>query len=577
MASMKIQRMQTDVLVVGAGGAGCFAALTAADGGAKVLILNKVPWLGGCTMMARALFAAATGDADKRDNPDIHFHDSIRGGDYMGNQKVMQAACHKAVAATRTLLGWGATFRKDDQGRLFQGSKPTAGHTYPRDVLVAGDFSHIGKAIMDPLQRQIRQRGIAVVGNVMVTRLITSRGEVTGAVGYDWRSGSLVVVSAKAVVIATGGTGRLYKYTDNPTYMTGDGYAVMARAGAELVDMEFCDFQLAAFYPPQIFGYPPNGVMWLMKGGILLNRNGERFYRKYFPNRADEGQCLRTELNKAAAWEILEGRGSPHGMVYLNCGAVPRDWMMSARGDMVSHFKRAGVDLTWQPMEVAPANHTWLGGLRIDEHAASRTLPGLYAAGEAAGGWGGSNRLAGNAVAAALGLGIMAGESAARRNREASLQPVDEAQVGAEAARIAALMARTEGVKAQEVKGKVQTLIQENVWLKRSEEGLKHVLAELAAIGRNDLPALCVPRGKDPIRFLQLREALEAENLVLCGRIVATAALARQESRGSHQRVDYPETDNRQWLRNVVVRQEGEAVEARPEPLVVTEVPLPRT
>ena len=169
----------------------------------------------------------------------------------------------------------------------------------------------------------------------------------------------------------------------------------------------------------------------------------------------------------------------------------------------------------------------------------------------------------------------MAGESAARRNREVSLQPVDESQVVAEQDRIETLMARTEGVKAQELKGKVQELIQKNVWLKRSEEGLKDTLAELAAIGRNDLPALCVPRGKDPIRFLQLRESLEVENLVLCGRIVATAALARQESRGSHQRVDYPETDNRQWLRNVVVWQEGETVLARPEPLVVTEVPLP--
>lgn len=575
MASLNVKKMETDLLIVGAGGAGCFAALTAADRGAKVLILNKVPWLGGCTMMARALYAAATGDADGRDTPTIHCHDSIRGGDYMGNQKVMQAACFKAVEATRTLLAWGADLRKDELGRLFQGSKPTAGHTYPRDVLVAGDFSHIGKAIMDPLQRQIRERGIDVIGNVMVTRLLTSRGEVTGAVGYDWRSGALLVVNAKAVVMATGGTGRLYKFTDNPTYMTGDGYAVMARAGADLVDMEFCDFQLAAFYPPQMFGYPPNGVMWLMKGGILLNRSGERFYRKYFPNRADEGQCLRTELNKAAAWEILEGRGSPNGMVYLNCGAVPRDWMMSARGDMVSHFKRAGVDLTWQPMEVAPANHTWLGGLRIDERAASQTIRGLYAAGEAAGGWGGSNRLAGNAVAAALGLGIVAGESAADRCRETTLHPVDEAQVRAEQDRIEALLARKEGVKAQEVKRRVQEIVQENVWLKRSETGLKQTLAELAAIGEKELPALCVPRGKDPIRFLQLRESLEAENLVLCGRLVATAALTRQESRGSHQRVDYPETDNRRWLKNVVVRQERGTVRGRTEPLVVTDVPLP--
>jgi fumarate reductase (CoM/CoB) subunit A len=576
MSLLSIKRIETDVLIIGAGGAGCFAAITAADRGAKVLVLNKVPWLGGCTMIARAGYSAAMGTTAPQDTADIHFHDTVRGGDYMGNQKFLKAVCHKNVEATNALLKWGAAFRTGPDGRLDLGKVPNAGHTYPRAVRVAGEFSHIGKVIMDLLQPRIRERGIAVIGNVMVTRLLTSRGTVTGALGFDWRSGSLYAVSAKAVIMATGGTGRLYRYTDNPTFMTGDGHAVMAEAGAELVDMEFCDFQLAAFYPPQIFGYPPNCTGWLMAGGILLNRNGERFFKKYFPGLANEGECLRTELNKAAAWEILEGRGSDHGMVYLNCSAVPREWMMTARADMVSHFKRAGIDLTWQPMEVAPANHTCLGGMRVDENAESTTIRGLYAAGEAAGGWGGSNRLGGNALAATFGSGIIAGESAAARSRNVSRRRIEERQVAAEEAKIAGLLERRGGVKARKIKERVQSLVQEHLWLKRDAKGLGTALEKLQDIAEKDLPGLAVPPGRETARLLGVREALEAANLVRCGRLVAAAALARMESRGSHQRVDYPDIDNRNWLKNIVVRCDKGAVKVHAEPVVVTEVPLPK-
>ncbi len=575
MSSLPIVRRETDVLIIGAGGAGCFAALKAAGQGANVIVLNKVPWLGGNTMIARAGYSAAMAANDPRDNPDVHFHDTVRGGDYLGNQKLLKAVCQKNVEATLELIEWGAAFRKGPDGRLDQGKTPNAGHTYPRAVRVAGEFSHVGKVIMDLLQLRMKERRIEVIGNVMVTRLLTSRGKVAGAVGVDWRAGSLLVFNAKTVVVATGGTGRLYRYTDNPTYMTGDGHAVMAEVGAEMVDMEFCDFQLAAFYPPQIFGYPPNCSGWLAAGGILLNSRGERFFSKYFPDRPNEAECLRTEINKAAAWEILEGRGSPNGMVYLNCSGVPRHWMMTARQDMVSHFKRAGVDLTWQPMEVAPANHTCLGGLRVNEHAESTTIEGLYAAGESVGGWGGSNRLGGNALAAALGTGIIAGESAAARSRNLPLPGIDEDQVAGERARIQGLLDRKEGVKTGEIKSRVQEVIQENLWLKRNAEGLRSAVKKLEALEKEALPELSVPRGSRTARYLWLRESLEAANLVRCGRMVAAAALAREESRGSHQRTDFPEIDNVKWLKNVILRQDEGTLKVRTEPVTPAGVPLP--
>jgi fumarate reductase (CoM/CoB) subunit A len=575
MSSLGIIGRETDVLVIGAGGAGCFAALKAVDLGARVIVLNKMPWLGGNTMIARAGYSAAMTAGDSRDTPDVHFHDTVRGGDYMGNQKLLRVVCQKNVEATLELIQWGAAFRKGPDGQLDQGKTPNAGHTYPRAVRVAGEFSHIGKVIMDLLQLRMRERRIEVVGNVMVTKLLTSRGKVTGAIGLDWRNGSLLIFNAKSVVVATGGTGRLYRYTDNPTYMTGDGHAVMASAGAEMVDMEFCDFQLAAFSPPQLFGYPPNCSGWLAAGGILLNSRGERFFRKYFPDRPNEAECLRTEINKAAAWEILEGQGSPNGMVYLNCSGVPRHWMMTARKDMVSHFKRAGVDLTWQPMEVAPANHTCLGGLRVDEQVQSTTIEGLYAAGEAVGGWGGSNRLGGNALAAALGTGIIAGESSATRSRKVPLPGIDKDQVAAERVRIQRLLDRREGVKAGEIKSRIQDIIQENLWLKRHGEGLKMALNKLETLEKDALPNLYIPRGRQLARTLGLRESLEAANLVQCGRMVATAALARQESRGSHQRTDYPETDNINWLKNIILYQDSGTLKVRTEPVVAAGVPLP--
>jgi fumarate reductase (CoM/CoB) subunit A len=238
LTSLNEKRVETDVLVVGAGGAGCFAAIKAYERGAKVIVVNKVPWLGGVTMMARAEYAAALGISDPRDNADIHFHDSVRGGYDMGNQKVLKTMCRENVEATRDMIKWGSAFRKGPDGTLDQGTKSSAGHTYPRSVRVAGDFSHIGKIIMDALQPQMRQRDIEVISNVMITNLLTSQGAIAGALGLNWRDGTFLVFNAKAVVMATGGTGHLYKYTDNPTYMTGDGYAAAYRAGAELVDSE---------------------------------------------------------------------------------------------------------------------------------------------------------------------------------------------------------------------------------------------------------------------------------------------------------------------------------------------------
>lgn len=579
MACLIEKKIETDILVVGSGGAGCFAAIKAQERGAKVIIVNKVPWLGGSTMMARAGYSAALGITDARDNSDIHFHDSFHGGDYMGNQSVLKTMCRDTVEATHDLTKWGAAFSKKSDGQLDQGTMASRweGHAYPRLVTVSGGFSHIGKAIMDVLQLELRKRQIPVLGNVMITKLLTRDGAITGAVGLNWRDGEMVVFNAKAVIMATGGTGHLYKYTDNPTYNTGDGYAVMYQAGGELVDMEFCDFQLGTYYPQQMFGYPPNCVSWLINGGILLNRHGERFFKKYLPHRENEGSCLRTELSKAVAYEILDGHGSPNGMIYLNCSSVPKDWMMTARGDMVSQYKRAGIDLTWQPMEVAPGNHTYLGGLRIDGSAKSTTIEGLYAGGEAAGGWGGSNRLGGNGIASALGLGVAAGKSAAEVSKRKAMPKISAGELEVELKRIQGLFDRNEGVRSRLVKEQVQELMQKNVWLRRDAKGLKKTLKVLNTLEKDTIPKLCVPRGgRKSQRYLRLREALETINILKCGQIVTTAALNRKESRGSHQRTDYPEIDNKSWLKNIVLWQERSRLKVRTEPVLATEIPLPK-
>ncbi len=556
MSELNEKRVATDVLVIGAGGTGSFAAINAHDKGAQVILVNKVPWLGGCTMMGRASYSAAMGSFDLSDSADIHLEDSVKGGGYMGNRQVLRTMCRETIEATRDLIRWGAAFKKNPDGSLDQGSQSMAGHRFPRRVIAQGDYSHIGKVIMDTLQGQIRKRKIKVIDNVMITSLLVSDNRVAGAIGLNWRDGSFIVFNAKSVVMATGGVGRLFKLTDNPTYMTCDGHAAMYRAGAELVDMEFCDFQFGIFHPRKLFGYPPNCGLWLVNGGILLNKDGDRFFKRYFPEYDTEGDCLRTEISRAAACEILNGYGSPNGMVYLNCSNVPRKWMMETRKDMVSVFKRAGIDITWQSLEVAPGLHSFLGGLRIDGTTESSVIKGLFAGGEAAGGWGGANRLGGNAISAAIGLGAAAGKSAAEAGKNIALPRINSKQIRSSWHLIHTLLERNKGIKPRELKRQLQELMQQHVWFQRNANGLRTTLTALEDMKKNALPRLCISEEQKLPRLLALREALEVGNMVHCGQMIATAALARQESRGSHHRSDYPETDNKNWLKNIVIRQE---------------------
>ena len=350
-----------------------------------------------------------------------------------------------------------------------------------------------------------------------------------------------------------------------------------AQAGAEMVDMEFCDFQLAAFYPPELFGYPPNCSGWMASGAILVNSRGERFFKRYFPDRPASRNACEPRSTRLRPGKFWRGRGSANGTVYLNCSGVPFAWMTTARKDMYSHFKRAGVDLTWQPMEVAPANHTCLGGLRVDEHTESTTITGLYAAGESAGGVGRiESPRRQQPWQQPSARGSSPGESAAAPQQGLSPWP-GSTKIRSPPRRQESRGFSTagRGVKAGEIKNRVQNVIQGNLWLKRHEGGLKTALKELEDLEKEGVPALYVPRGRELARYLGLREALEAANLVQCGLMVTTAALTRQESRGSHQRTDYPETDNANWLKNIILRRDDGHLKVRAEPVTVTEVPLP--
>jgi fumarate reductase (CoM/CoB) subunit A len=229
---------------------------------------------------------------------------------------------------------------------------------------VAGDVSHIGKTIMDVLQPEMKRRGIEAISNVMITDLLTAQDGISGALGLNWRDGTLMVFNAKAVVMATGGTVHLYKYTDNPTYMTGDGHAAMYRAGAEMVDMEFCDFQFGSYHPPQMFGYPPNCGLWLAQGACYSTRtvNDSSKVSPAPPMKASVSE----QSLAGQRCQILEGRGlTPRNGLPQPVKRTPGLDDESPQGH-ASHFRRAGIDITWQPMEVAPGNHTYLGGARID-------------------------------------------------------------------------------------------------------------------------------------------------------------------------------------------------------------------
>lgn len=556
-----IIHLETDVLVVGAGGAGMYAAIAAARNGARVLLLDKsLIGRGGATIMAQMTVAVAMGE-QAPDHWTHHLADTLNAGRGLCDEGLAAILCQEGPDRIRELDEWGVRWTRED-GHLKQVMAP--GHKVPRCVFV--DFLNTGPAVARTMRTRLaRTDGITRVSNLSVTSLVKQDGRVTGAVALDLDGGRPVTIAAGAVVLAAGGLTRLYQRNSASVNMGGDSYALALAAGADLIDMEFVQFFPIGHLAPRLVGMDP--IMWdpfrYKLGGRLLNGNMEEFIESYGASDSGTYTAPRDVTSYAITKEVEAGRASPNGGAYLSFEHLDEATLRDAFGPVIDRLADNGIDLTKRPIEVAPIAHYHMGGVRVDENMAS-TVPGLYAAGEAVGGANGANRLSGNAITEALVFGERAGRFAAKTaksvdwNTSAAQDGVDEILNRSDTS--AAKNELTFGTLFSEL----QNLMWDKVGLLRTGEKLEEALTRIRQMQSQDLPALC-PQDIGPVA-LGVQEWFDLRAALATAEAIALSGLNRTESRGAHQREDMPETDEDQTF-NQYVRMTGSELETGTVPV----------
>lgn len=548
----------TDVLVIGAGAAGLAAARAALLGGADVVLADKgLIGQGGATIMAQMTVAAALG-SEEPDDWTVHYDDTVSGGRDLNVPALAEVLTHDAPARMLELAELGVRWARRPDGGIRQVTAP--GHSRKRCVYV--DVLSSGPSISRALKGDIRKRGgCAELKNVGMHRLLVGDGRVAGAVGVDFATGERLVVRAGSVVLATGGCTRLFARSSACLNMTGDGHALALRAGAELIDMEFVQFFPIGTVHPHLIGLDP--VMWdpfrYKLGGRLLNGLGDEFVEHY-SDAVGRYTALRDTATYAILKEIQAGRGAPHGGVHLDFRGNTRERLREAFGGVVDILERQGMDLTRQPVEVAPLAHYTIGGVRVDERMAT-TVPGLYAAGEVAGGAHGANRISGNALTEAVTFGARAGAGAAAHALRGRRRPDTTTSEQTALAGLADLLSRRGDTSPAVVRDEIQRVMWSDVGPFRTATGLGHALARLDQLGERELAHVAIAGPPDSFN-LDVQETLNLDHALLTARAVTQAALARRESRGAHQREDHPETSEA-WVGHHVQILARERLEVR--------------
>ncbi|RJF68347.1 FAD-binding protein [Rhodopseudomonas palustris] len=551
--SQEASHLATDVLIIGAGGAGMYAALEAACEGASVLLADRsLIGRGGATVMAQMTVAAALGEQTP-DHWEHHLADTLNAGRGLCNPSLAALLCEDGPRRLREMDAWKVGWARED-GHIKQAQAP--GHDRPRCAYV--DFLSTGPAVSRTLRTQLNNaHGIRRIGDLSIVDIAVQDGVACGATALHVTSGEIVTIAAKAVVIATGGLTRLYRRNSASSNMSGDGYALALRAGAELIDMEFVQFFPIGHLAPRLVGMDP--IMWdpfrYKLGGKLLNAQMREFEEDYASRdtRSDGRYVLTRDLaTYAITKEVEAGRGSPAGGAYLSFQHVPEAEIRRAFGPVVDRLAANGIDLARAPVEVAPIAHYHMGGVRVDTELET-AVPGLYACGEAVGGANGANRLSGNAITEAFVFGAQAGRSAARRAaRQSSAWSAEAAKPAAE------LLRGTEAGSRDNPAAlitELQALMADLVGPFRTEDRLRRGIAGLAAlkqqVGEGPWAA---PRGYDA----ELLDWLDLRNMVLVAQSVALPALARTESRGAHQREDHPGLDETWTVNQMITLANGE-------------------
>jgi succinate dehydrogenase/fumarate reductase flavoprotein subunit len=537
-------QIETDVLVIGSGAAGMYAAIEAARTGCRILLIDRsLIGRGGATVMAQMTVAVALGE-EVPDHWSHHYQDTLTAGRGLCNEPLSRLLCEQGPECIQEMDAWGIGWARKD-GRIAQAFAP--GHDRPRCVYV--DFLNTGPAVSKTLRSvTYKTAGIRRAGDLCVIDLVKADGEVTGAVAWHVDSGAPVVISAKATIVATGGLTRLYRRNSASANMGGDGYALCLRAAAPLIDMEFVQFFPIGHLAPRLIGMDP--IMWdpfrYKLGGRLLNRDMEEFTDRYGVPEDGKYVITRDLGTYAILKEVEAGRGSPHGGAYLSFQHIAEDKLREAFGPVIDRLAANGIDLTKMPVEVAPIAHYHMGGAAADVRMETG-VPGLLVAGEAVGGANGANRLSGNAITEALVFGREAGRSAAARAARMRAAP------DADASETLDLMRRDapkDPPNSAEMLQALQQVMADDVGPLRTAASLDGALGRIdaltAALGDR-------PFGRQGKFDLQRLEWFDLRNMLMVARAVAQAASLRTESRGAHQREDFPEMLP-QWRVNQVVR-----------------------
>ncbi len=556
----RFENYEYDVLIVGAGGAGLRAAIAASAAGARVALVTKSLLGKAHTVMAEGGIAAALGNVDPADNWQVHFCDTMRGGQMINDWRMVELFATEAPERVYELERWGALFDRTPEGKIMQ--RPFGAHTWRR-LCHVGDRT--GLELIRTLQERGVHQGLDVHMEVTLTRLLKDGERIAGAFGYRRENGRFIVFRAKAIVLATGGWGRVYKVTSNSWECTGDGVAMAYEAGAELMDMEMVQFHPTGMvWPPGVRGIlVTEGVRG--EGGILLNSEGERFMERYDPVKKDLSS--RDVVARAIYREVEEGRGTPHGGAYLDITHRGPDFIKQKLPSMYDQFlSLADVDITREKMEVGPTIHYAMGGVRVAPETGATSLPGLYGAGEVTAGLHGANRLGGNSLSDLLVFGKRAGEAAAAyANGLATTPSLDEAEIEAESQRVVQPFESGGSENPYLLHEALQETMQEKAGIARTgellEQGLQEILQLRERAGRMGVSG---SRLFNPGWHMSIDVPFM---LTVCEGIVR-AAIARRESRGGHWRLDCPTQDPELGRLNYIVRK-------TPDGMEVTTAPIP--
>ncbi|HEX8040858.1 MAG TPA: fumarate reductase/succinate dehydrogenase flavoprotein subunit, partial [Chryseosolibacter sp.] len=572
----KYETYHHDVLVIGSGGAGLRAAIEASAAGVSVGVVCRSLLGKAHTVMAEGGVAAALANVDDRDNWEVHFADTLRGGQYLNNWRMVELFCKEAPARVKELEAWGALFDRTKDGKILQ--RNFGGHKYPRLAHV-GDRT--GLEMIRTLQDHGIHQGIDFYQEHAIIQLLTNGKNVVGAFGFDREKGRFKVFHGKAVILATGGMGRIYKISSNSWDCTGGGISLAYHAGAELIDMEFVQFHPTGMvWPPSVRGLLiTEGVRG--EGGVLRNNKGRRFmfddipelYRAQTSLDEEEGWrytqgdknakrppelLTRDHVARCIRREIKEGRGTEHGGVFLDIS-----WIREKLPNAAEHIKKklpsmyhqfkelAGVDITKEPMEVGPTTHYLMGGIKVDADTQMTRVPGLFAAGECAAGLHGANRLGGNSLSDLLVFGKRAGEYAATYAKGISASPIDDKQVEDIRANALAPFGRKTGPSnAFTLQARLQEMMQDLAGIARTGKELEEAIGHIIRLRQEAAAVGCEGNVSYNPGW---HTAMELTHMLTVAEAIARAALERKESRGGHFREDFPDKDPKAGMVNISI------------------------